>query len=159
MKNIVYKPQNELEFFKLIAFARTLDSACRELSVQPVAYGSLAYAFHTQDQSITVNDIDLLEPESSFQKILTAFDSATEIKCETTTYHCLKLFRDGVEVSFDAIERYYIDLPHESVTGKINGCPFEFVSKDALIVVYKRAAKTIESKRDSYIMKLRLLTS
>jgi hypothetical protein len=157
VKEIVYNPNNRDDFSKLLAFVQVLFLKCAELNVQPVAYGSLAYAFYTKDETIDIHDIDLLVPESSFLPIIAAVKNLPDVTYEETTYHSLKLFRDGVKISFDAIEEYYRGLPRNFVKGKINGIAFRLVSRNALKEVYKRAAETIPTKKEQYAEKLNTL--
>lgn len=157
MNENVYKPNNRDDFSKLLAFAQAIFSKCAELDVQPVVYGSLAYAFYTKDEKININDIDLLVPESSFSRIIAAVKTNPDVTCEETTYHSLKLFRDGVKISFDAIEEYYRGLPRNFVEGKISGIAFRFVPNNALKEVYKRGAETIPMKKEQYTAKLNAL--
>ncbi len=130
---------------------------CVELDVQPVVYGSLAYAFYTKDEKININDIDLLVPESFFLRIMTAVKNLPDVTYEETTYHSLKLFRDGVKISFDAIEEYYRGLPRNFEEGKINDIAFKLVPQEALKEVYKRGAETIPMKKEQYMAKLNTL--
>ncbi len=157
MEEIVYNPNNRDDFSKLLSFAQVLFLKCAELSVQPVVYGSLAYAFYTKDGKININDIDLLVPESFFPRIIVAVKNLPDVTCEETTYHSLKLFRNGVKISFDAIEEYYHDLPRDFVAGKINGLAFSLVPRKALEEVYKRGAETIPMKKEQYTVKLNTL--
>jgi len=157
MEEIVYNPNNGDDFSKLLSFAQALFLRCAELNVQPVVYGSLAYAFYTKDEKININDIDLLIPESFFPHIAAAVKNLPDVTCEETTYHSLKLFHGGVKISFDAIEEYYHGLPRDFVAGKINGIAFSLVPKNALEEVYKRGAETIPMKKEQYTVKLNAL--
>lgn len=157
MKEVVYNPHNQGDFSKLLAFAQELFLKCVELDVQPVVYGSLAYAFYTKDEKININDIDLLVPESFFLRIMTAAKNLPDVTYEETTYHSLKLFRDGVKISFDAIEEYYRGLPRNFEEGKINDIAFKLVPQEALKEVYKRGAETIPMKKEQYMAKLNTL--
>jgi len=157
VKEIAYTANNQNDFSRLLAFAQVLFSMCSELNVQPVVYGSLAYAFYTKDEKININDIDLLVPEASFPRIVAAVKTNPSVTYEETTYHSLKLFRDGVKISFDSIEEYYRDLPCNFMEGKINGIAFRLVPQEALKEVYKRGAETIPMKKEQYMAKLNTL--
>lgn len=157
MKEIIYNPNNFDDLSKLLTFAQTLFSICAEIGVQPVVYGSLAYAFYTNDEKISINDIDFLVPEAAFNPIIVAVKTKPDVTCEETTYHSLKLFCEDVKISFDAVEEYYRDLPCDFIEGKINGVVFKFVSREALREVYKRGAETIPTKQEQYRAKLNIL--
>ncbi len=157
MKRIKYQPQNKDYFSKLLSFAQDLFKICYELKIKPIAYGSVSYAFYTKDETIDINDIDFLVPESSFKKIIEKIKENKKFSYEVTGYHSLKIFKDNVKISFDAIEEYYKNLPHDFVQTKINDVSFTIVSLKSLKVIYKRGAKTIPSKKEAYSKKLKKL--
>ena len=66
MTKIFYKPKNQDYFEKLLSFSKVLFYICEKYNIQPIVYGSLAYAFFTRDEKIEINDIDLLVPEEAF---------------------------------------------------------------------------------------------
>lgn len=146
-----------MTFQSFLLSRRRYSRSAQSWMCSPVVYGSLAYAFYTKDEKININDIDLLVPESSFSRIIAAVKTNPDVTCEETTYHSLKLFRDGVKISFDAIEEYYRGLPRNFVEGKINGIAFRFVPNNALKEVYKRGAETIPMKKEQYTAKLNAL--
>jgi len=63
-------PKNKEHFEKLIPFAQEVISLCKENKIKPIIYGSFAHFYYTKDNSLNVNDIDLLIPKKEFPKIL-----------------------------------------------------------------------------------------
>lgn len=127
------------------------------MDIQPVVYGSLAYAFYTNDEKISINDIDLLAPEKSFQPIVDAIQTNPDVTYERTTPHSLRLFRDNVKISLHSFEKHYGDLSCHFIDGKVNGLLFKFVPREALQEVYKRGLATIPLKKEQYSAKLNVL--
>lgn len=152
-----YIPRNKEHFQALIGFLKDLLKICDGLKIAPVVYGSLAYAMHTQDESVDINDIDLLVPEVSFPKLIEKIADTGFLKFEETTYHSLKVFKDELKISFDAIEEYYKGLPDDFHKETIHDVPVQIVGRQALIEVYKRGRDTIPFKHDVYNKKLEVL--
>ncbi|MBU0535519.1 MAG: hypothetical protein KKE20_01035, partial [Nanoarchaeota archaeon] len=115
MESIYYHPQNKEYFSKLLSFVKELSEICKELNINPIVYGSVPYAFYTKDETININDIDILVPESSFVNLINKIKENENLRYEETDYHSLKVFKDDAKITFDAIEEYYKDLPHEFV--------------------------------------------
>lgn len=152
--DITSKNSNHLS--ELISFAGELFNLCKAVGINPILYGSLACAYHTGDSSMDINDIDLLVPENSLEKLVELL-RGDEYSHELTTYHSLKIFKSDLEISFDGIEHYLADLPHEGVPAEINGVNFAVVSRETLKEVYRRGADTIPFKSEAYALKLRAL--
>jgi len=159
MESIYYQPQNKEYFSKLLSFAKELFEVCKELNLKPIVYGSLPYAFYTKDETIDINDIDLLVPESSFVNLINKIKENKKLRYEETDYHSLKVFKDKVKITFDAIEEYYKELPHDFVEIEINDVPFTIVSLKALKEIYKRGKDNILIKREPYSKKLEKLNT
>ena len=159
MKSIYYQPQNKEYFSKLLSFVKELFEVCKELNIKPIVYGSVASTFYTKDETISINDIDLLVPESSFVNLINKIKENNKLRYEQTDYHSLKVFKDDAKITFDAIEEYYKDLPHDFVEVKINDVSFTIVSLTALKEIYKRGKESIPVKRDQYSRKLDRLNS
>lgn len=151
------KPTNPEYFDRLLIFADQLNRLCRENNIQPIAYGSLAYIVHTQDQSIAVNDIDFLVKENDFSKIMELVKTIPETTCEPTDYHSVKFFKDGCKIAFDSIEHYLNDIDPQVTNAKINDMEFAVVDKETLKHVYKQGAENIPAKKEAYSYKLQKL--
>jgi hypothetical protein len=157
MKELGIRPQNKDFFERLICYGAKVLSRCRELGIDPITYGSVAYLVHTGDCGIDVSDIDFLVPESDFEKIISAFNGVKEITVEKTNYHSLKLLNDGYKVSFDAIEHYLIGLSAATQEVEFMGNKFKVVGPEVLAEVYSRGAQSIPVKREAYEKKLQNL--
>lgn len=70
MKHQTFYPKNKAYFKKLIPFAKKIISVCEESGINPVIYGSFAHFYHTKDENMKVNDIDILIKEKDFPKII-----------------------------------------------------------------------------------------
>jgi len=159
MKKISYYPQNKEQFAKLLSFLKVVFDMCDKLEIKPIVYGSLAYAMHTEDENIRINDVDLLVPESLFPKFIELIDKSEELSYEETDYHCLKVFQNGEKITLDSIEHYYSNLPLNFENVEINGIGVTIVNLNALKEIYKRGVSTIIAKREEYQKKLDKLAS
>ena len=65
---IIY-PKNKELFKELIPFAKKIISICEYNKIPAVVYGSFAHFYHTKDQNMKVNDLDILIPKKAFKKI------------------------------------------------------------------------------------------
>ena len=157
MESITYQPHNKEYFSKLLSFAKELLEVCGKLKIKPIVYGSLAYAFYTKDETINIHDLDFLVPESSFVKLINKIKVSKKLHYEETDYNSLKVFKDEVKITFDAIEKYYNDLPNDFINVEINSIPFTIVKLNSLKEVYNRGKNTIPTKREQYSKKLKQL--
>ena len=62
-------PKNKEHFKKLIPFAKEIISICNNNKIIPVIYGSFSHFYHTKDENMKVNDIDILIKKRYFPKI------------------------------------------------------------------------------------------
>ncbi len=104
-----------------------------------------------QRQTINISDIDLLVPESSFVNLINKIKEDKKLRYEETDYHSLKVFKDEVKITFDAIEEYYKNLPNDFIDVKINTVSFAIVSLKSLKEIYKRGKKNIPIKESSIL--------
>jgi len=93
MSKITYSPKNNAYFKNLLEFLQELLPICESLNIKPIIYGSLAYGYYSRDESININDIDVLIPESFFQEISKQATSKG-FSYEETNYHSLKIYKD-----------------------------------------------------------------
>ena len=152
-----YKPQNDDYFFQLLHFLKELLEMCIELKLEPVIYGSLAYAFYTNDESIYINDIDILVPESAFSSLIERITKHSDLRYEETDYHSIKVFKYKAKITFDAMEEYSKDLPRDFVKVILNDIPLTIVSLNSLKEMYNRGKNTIPVKSAQYSTKLQRL--
>ncbi|MFH1252891.1 MAG: hypothetical protein V1664_00970 [Candidatus Uhrbacteria bacterium] len=154
MQKIFYKPKNRDYFEKLLSFSKVLFEICEKHNIQPIVYGSLAYAFFTQDEEIEINDIDLLVPEEVFPIIIEEIKKQKELSYQETDYNSLKVFQNDIKITFDSIKHYYSNLPENFIEISINNYPFKIISLEALKEIYVRGRNNIPIKKDAYQKKI-----
>ncbi len=157
MLTIQIYPKNKGFFLKLAEFGKECQIISTANGFEPVIYGSVAYLFYTKDASIEVNDIDFLVPEAALDVLAGEF-TRQGLKYETTTYHSLKVFKNGVKISFDSIEHYLHGISELAYTVKIEGENFKVLNPESLKKVYKQGAENIPFKKDAYSYKLKRLS-
>ncbi len=157
MQKITAHLLNQTKFLEILQFASNVLSKIEAEGIRPITYGSLGYLAYTNDNSIEVSDVDFLVPEEQFNKLIHILKNSTDIKIETTNYHSLKLLKDDLKISFDAIEHYLQELPATFNEVLINGIQYRVVQKSVMAEVYRRGADTIPVKRSAYLSKLNSL--
>lgn len=158
MQTIKVNPGNKEYFESLLLFADESNRLCRENSIKPVVYGSLAYIFHTRDESISINDVDFLIAEKLFSVVSALLNAIPGTSIETTTYHSIKLFNKGFKISFDSVEHYMGDRKFATLSLNINGKEFEVLDREALKDAYEQGVNRIPVKKEAYVYKLRKLS-
>ena len=63
-------PVNSKSFQELLKKSAIILNICENLKIIPIVYGSFACFYHTQDENMPVNDLDLLVPEDSFPELI-----------------------------------------------------------------------------------------
>jgi len=155
MQKIFFYPQNKEYFEKLLLFSDILFEICKKIEINPVVYGSLAYAFYTQDTDIKINDIDLLVPEKSFASIIKEVKKREDLSYQETDYNSLKIFwNNEIKITFDSIKHYYSNLPNQFNDISINNCRFKIINLYALKEIYQRGWDNIPFKREEYKKKI-----
>jgi hypothetical protein len=160
MKTIEKSPQNSERFQKVLAFGSEILGVCRELSITPVVYGSLAYFSHTQDESLPVNDIDLLVPEATFDALQKKLSQLKGVKFERKPYHSIEAFKDGIEIDLDSIEYFLDPRSRDAELVVVHGIEFQIVNRSTLVEIYQEALanmpdeRHLEEKRARYQKKL-----
>ncbi len=139
---------------RLLAFLQKL-LADQEISeLNPIVYGSLAYYFYTKDDTVQINDIDLLINKHAFDKLIAGLNRLG-FEHEVTTYDSIKVFYDDLKISFDAKENYLSELSDQSQEITTVGSKIYVLNKESLISAYKRGADTIPGKKQVYEDKLK----
>jgi len=156
LTNQIY-PKNKDFFLKLVEFGKGCQAISTANGFEPVIYGSVAYLFYAKDDSIEVNDIDFLVPETALD-VLAAEFARQGLKYEITTYHSLKVFKDEIKISFDSVEHYLQGISELAYTVKIEGENFKVLNPESLKKVYKQGAENIPFKKDAYSYKLKHLS-
>jgi hypothetical protein len=128
---------------------------CRALGCEPIVYGSLAVIAHTRNEALDLNDVDFLAPETLFSAL--AARCAGSAIASVTNYHSLKIRRREAAVSFDGLDHYLGDIPHNPIWAEIGDFRFLALDRTGLTESYRRGAAAIPIKQASYLEKLRLL--
>lgn len=105
-------PKNKEKVIRLLDFLSEILGICKYINVYPILDGSLAVFLYSQNEQITVNDIDLTYSERYFPKILKALSSQgfnTEIK----EWHVLQCRKDAMKVEFGDPDYWYPNVPIE----------------------------------------------
>jgi len=63
-------PKNKEKFKELIPYAKKIIKLCKANRIPVAIYGSFGHFYHTRDEKIKVNDIDLLIPERCNKKMI-----------------------------------------------------------------------------------------
>ncbi|HVA70693.1 MAG TPA: hypothetical protein VNF08_05150 [Acidimicrobiales bacterium] len=110
---------------------------CREIGVEPVASGSVAFLAYTKNQDFSVNDIDLSCSEAEFARLSDALNDHG-IECKVTPWHVLQSLRGDLKVEFDSSEFWMNDLPHDDESLQIQDLQIRVVGLGALTELYRR---------------------
>ncbi len=154
------QPANKEQFQSVLAFGKEILDLCGELSITPIVYGSLAYFAHTNDDSLPVNDIDFLVPETSFDALILKLSKMEGLTYEKMPYHSIEVFKNGIEMDLDSMEHFLDPRPRNASTVEINGQAFQILNKPALIEIYQEALdnmpdeRHLDDKRAKYQKKL-----
>jgi hypothetical protein len=133
------QPANEEQFQNVLAFGKEILDVCKELSITPIVYGSLAYFLHTNDETLPVNDIDFLVPEAVFQALTEKIGRLEGVKYEKKPFHSIEVFKDGIEIDLDGIEHFLDPRPRQAISVTIDGIEFQILNRASLIEVYQEA--------------------
>lgn len=71
VKRFIY-PQNKEHFRKHILLAKKVISICQKNKILLTIYGSFPHFYHTCDEKMNVNDLDILVKEKDFSKLIKA---------------------------------------------------------------------------------------
>jgi len=141
------RPQNREHFSRLLEFCKQVIAICSDLDIAPVLCGSLAVFGYTQDQAMTVNDIDLACSELEFPRLSNAL-KAMGIAHELKDWHVLQIRKDDLKVEFDSLEYWMVDLPEDYDTLIVDGCTFKVVGLSGLRELYRRGLEATAGQSD-----------
>jgi hypothetical protein len=103
-------PKNKGHFKELILFAKQVIEVCKKCKSNPVIYGSFSPFYHTKDQNLKVNDIDLLVQPRYFSKIAEQLEKS-KIKFKHYPYGFI--VKKGIlKVEIDKTEKQYENNSH-----------------------------------------------
>jgi len=157
------QPANSDSFHELLAFAGEILKLCRELSVVPIVYGGLAYLYYTEDESISVRDLDLLVPESAFPDFIRLLDQQNDLTCKLMPYHSLEVFKGDFEIDLDATGHFLGTRSSKTEQVEIAGMLFHMINLESLIGIYQEgldnmpAIRKLDEKKKRSEYKLRNL--
>jgi hypothetical protein len=148
-------PRNKDYFLKVKKLAKEVIDICKEIKIEPVAYGGLIYFGYTKDKNEAVHDIDFLVPEKEIARI------AEKLKDRKIRYrwnhkrHDFKIYKNGAKVEIDAIEDY-------RGRGKLdnfdfNGLKVKAVSLESLTNTYKDACRESHGKHKQHVRRYEAL--
>ncbi len=144
---MVIQPANKKQFQNVLAFGKEILDVCKELSITPLVYGSLAYFLHTKDETLPVNDIDFLVPEASFPLLMKRISELGGVSYKKMPYHSIEVSKDGVEIDLDAIEHFLDPRPREAIPATINGIEFQILNRTSLIAIYQEALDKMPTEK------------
>jgi len=157
MKSIKIYPRNKEHYIKLIKFAKEVLDICKEIGIEPIAYGGLIYFGYTLDKNVVIHDIDLLVPEKYIGKISEKLKNRKIRYIWNHKRHDFKIYKDGAKVELDALENY-------KGKGKIkkfdfDGLKVNAVSLESLANTYKNACKESKGKHEQHLKRWKNLVA
>jgi hypothetical protein len=132
---------------RLLDFAKEVVGICDDLGIEPVLSGSLAVLAYTQNENITVNDIDLSCEEKYFGEIIRRLDSEG-IAYLLKEWHVLQVWREDLKVEFDAQEYWLGDMPEERELLCVEDLQVTMVGLDYLRELYQRGLDDTAAQDD-----------
>ncbi|MGV8161918.1 MAG: hypothetical protein ACP5N2_01120 [Candidatus Nanoarchaeia archaeon] len=132
---------------------KTLD-ALAEVKVSPIVYGSLSYFGYTQDKESTINDLDFLIPEDSFDSVKMILSKKGIHFDYSAEEHCITVIDGKVKIELDSKEFYFQNLSEKCQNFNFNGLKVRSVSQNDLIDRYRKSALLNLNKSAEYNKKL-----
>lgn len=153
------KSKNNKHLTKMLNFQQEFNEILENSWIELALYGSLPYIYYTWDESIDVNDIDLIWEEKDYSKIINLIKNDKTIKYELTSHNSLRLFRDWAKLSIHskekALEIAHFDKHLKNI--KINWVKFKSLSLNDLIKFYKVWALAPKPWKSWYLEKFNKL--
>lgn len=146
-------PTNKDYFLKLITFGKKCLDICHSFKIEPIIHGSVAYLFYTADESIEINDLDLLVPESSI-KILAEEFKKMGIEYILTEHPSLNVFENDAKISFHSKEYFLKNQSEQSAPVSIDGTIFQILNLKSLIKGYETSRDSRSDKVYVYVKKI-----
>jgi len=105
-------PKNKQYFKELIPFTKQILLICKTNKISTVIYGSFAHFYHTKDEGMKVNDIDIIIPREGLKKLIKLLkkNKIKFIRCSPNDYSLiikkgkLKLELDEVGTGYKTIK-------------------------------------------------------
>ena len=148
-KNIILikiYPANKEFFIRLKTFCGEILDICKDIRINPIVYGGLAYFAYTKDENYSIKDIDFLIPESSFKKIIKVLEKKKIRYHYSTKWHVLQILKGDLKIELDSIDFWQKDLKIKLRNFDFNGLKVKAINLGNLKSVYKHAAEVSEDK-------------
>jgi len=158
--NFTLNPVNPDHYKKLLKFGEVIFNICNKVNVSPVIYGSLACFYHTKNENMKVNDLDLLVPENSFPDFINQLKNHKELTYEKMQYPSIVVHSDDLKIDLDSIEKYLFPRSASTESTKIDGISYNILNPDSLIDIYQEAVdrmprtKEFDKQRELYLNKI-----
>ncbi len=150
-------PKNKELFTQLKAFCKEILEICEQIKVSPIVYGSLAYFGYTKNKETQINDIDMLVPEDSFEKMIKILDKKSIRYHYSTKWHTLQIFKEELKIELDSIDFWQKDLPQQFETFDFDGLIVNVVSLESLRKIYKKASEASKDNPEGNLKKFEVL--
>lgn len=155
-------PANKSHFKKLIPFAQKIIKVCKENKIEPIIYGSFAHFYHTRDDRMKVNDIDLLIPKKDLQKLANSLKKHKFKFKYLPKWNIIIIKNNLLRVEVDAIGFWYNDLENSPIfknPEKINfyGINSKLISLKNLEKLYLIAYKRTNDNKEKVFAKIKHL--
>jgi hypothetical protein len=147
MQNMLLSISKRKALKKLLDFYKDIANIFDELNLNPIVYGSLAYYYHTRDNSISIHDFDLLIKESSFPKIVKLLDKQRGIRYKVMPYHSIEIFKDELKIDIDSLEYFLPKKSKATNEFSLKNVTFNIINKNSLIWIYQDALKNMPADR------------
>ena len=157
MKSIY--PKNKQKFIRLEEFCKEIIDICNKLNAEPILYGSLAIFAYKKDKTLNVNDIDLLIPESLFNKIIPILKKGKIRHNYSKKWHTLQIFKNNLKIELDSIEFWQKRLPKTPQYFNFGEFKIRIVSLNTLKKIYKKASEVSKDNPEGNRKKFEMLNS
>ncbi|MBM3233101.1 hypothetical protein FJZ18_02965 [Candidatus Pacearchaeota archaeon] len=149
-------PKNKLKTLRLIKFCKKIVHICKKTGLRPILYGSLALFVYTKNKGLIINDIDILVPEKSFEKLINMLKKERMKYKYSEKWHTLQIIKSDLIIECDSIEFWQEKTPQLKKL-EIHGLKIDIVSKESLVSIYKKAHKKSKDKPEENFLKYKLL--
>jgi len=136
-------PRNKEHYIQLLDFSKKILSLCSDLSISPIAYGSLIYFAYTKDPTLSINDIDFLVTESEMQKLIKYLEEDDRYIFEYyPTWHTMHIEQNHLKIELDSIDFWQKNRAFEPLQSfQLGSLAIQGVSLNDLMGIYKVASE------------------
>lgn len=113
-------PKNKEQFKKQVIFTKKVMKVLEKNKIKFVIYGSFAHFYHTKDENMSVNDIDILIKTKDFDKVVKGLEK-TKFKFKYYKEHDTIIIKENrLRVEVDSISLGYPSIKKDMLprTGK-----------------------------------------